>query len=353
MKVLKQVVGIDVSQRELVVSHGKLLENLETKIKNFNIFENTLNGFKNLLKWVEENNTEGIPHQFVMEATGVYHEKFAYFLEENQKEVVILLPNKISNFVRSLDVKTITDKTASIAIAEFGLSRKLETWTQPHEAYQQLQQLNRERNQLTADLVVCKNRLHAEKISARPYEKTISRLEMRIEILKEQKKDILQDVKQVVEKYPEIKAEVNRLSSIPGISIITAVAVLAETRGFELIKNKSQLTSYAGLDVREKQSGTSVKAKPRISKKGNCNLRKSLYFPSITAVKLNDEHRALYHRIVSRTGIKMKGLVAVQRKLLELMYALFKNKIEYIPNYEEEKSRVSKIEVQYSTQASS
>ena len=34
-----------------------------------------------------------------------------------------------------------------------------------------------------------------------------------------------------------------------------------ETNGFELISNKKQLTSYAGLDIREKQSGTSIKRK--------------------------------------------------------------------------------------------
>ncbi|WP_221391981.1 transposase [Dyadobacter sp. NIV53] len=40
-----------------------------------------------------------------------------------------------------------------------------------------------------------------------------------------------------------------------------------ETNGFELIRNKKQLSSYAGFDVKEKQSGTSIKGKPRISKK--------------------------------------------------------------------------------------
>ena len=118
---------------------------------------------------------------------------------------------------------------------------------------------------------------------------------------------------------------------------------MAETNGFELIKNKRQLTSYAGLDVREKQSGTSVKGKPKISKKGNRNLRKALHFPSMTAVKRNDEHRELFHRIVSRTGIKMKALVAVQRKLLELMYILYKTKSFYEASYEENRTKNKEI----------
>jgi len=48
-----------------------------------------------------------------MEATGVYHEKFVYLLDEKQQEVCVVLPNKISNYMRTLDNKTITDKTCS------------------------------------------------------------------------------------------------------------------------------------------------------------------------------------------------------------------------------------------------
>ena len=108
---------------------------------------------------------------------------------------------------------------------------------------------------------------------------------------------------------------------------------MAETNGFELIRNKSQLASYAGLDVREKQSGTSVKGKPRISKKGNRNLRKSMHLPSLTAVKWDENFKEIYARLVSKHGIKMKALVAIQRKLLELIYILFKNETNYDKQY--------------------
>jgi transposase len=66
-----------------------------------------------------------------MEAAGVYHQKFAYYLGEKGCNLSILIPNKISNYMRTLDVRTITDKTASQAICQFGLERKLECWTKP------------------------------------------------------------------------------------------------------------------------------------------------------------------------------------------------------------------------------
>ena len=131
----------------------------------------------------------------------------------------------------------------------------------------------------------------------------------------------------------DAKETIKRITTIPGVGALTATIVLAETNGFELIRSKSQLTSYAGLDVKEKQSGTSVKGKPRISKKGNRNLRKAMYLPALTAVKWDDNFKAIYARLVSKHGIKMKALVAIQRKLLELIYILFKNETIYDNEY--------------------
>lgn len=109
--------------------------------------------------------------------------------------------------------------------------------------------------------------------------------------------------------------------------------MLAETNGFALVRNKKQLVSYSGLDVREKQSGTSVKAKPRISKRGNRYLRKALHFPALTAIRYDARFKAVYARLVSKHGIKMKACVAVQRKLLEMIYTIFKSSAGYDSQY--------------------
>jgi transposase len=100
-----------------------------------------------------------------------------------------------------------------------------------------------------------------------------------------------------------------------------------------LIRNKSQLTSYAGLDVKEKQSGTSIKGKPRISKRGNRNLRRAMHLPALTIVKWDENYKNNYARLVAKHGVKMKALVAIQRKVLELIFILFKNETTYVKDY--------------------
>ena len=333
MKELKKVVGIDVAQKELVVTIGRLLEDLSVDLFSYKVFKNNEKGFSALVEWVSKlvENHEEV--HYVMEATGVYHQKVAYFLDTNQLKVSIVLPNKISNYFRTLEVKTITDKTCSQVIARFGLERKLDLWKRPKTVYKNLQQLTRERDQIVAERVIVKNQLHAEKVEAEPNSMTLKRISERIKLLNKQENEIKNDISKILKNNAELKEEIDRMMTIPGIGELTAVIILAETNGFELICNKKQLTSYAGLDVKEKQSGTSIKGKPKISKKGNRSIRKAMHFPSLVAVKWDENFKELYARLVSKHGIKMKALVSIQRKLLEMSYVLYKNQTIYDKEY--------------------
>ena len=83
------------------------------------------------------------------------------------------------------------------------------------------------------------------------------------------------------------------------------------------------------MDVIEKQSGTSVKGKTHISKKGNRHLRKAMHLPALSAIKHDIRYKDLFVRLVGNHGIKMKAVTAIQRKLLELTYILHKNNTTY------------------------
>jgi transposase len=264
-----------------------------------------------------------------MEATGVYHEQLAHFLIQEGSQVSLVLPNKISNYIKTLEIKTITDKTASEAITRFGLERKLDTWVQPKPVFKKLRQLTRERDQIVSERTIVKNQLHAEQVEAEPNASSMHRVKKRIELLDQQEKEIQKEISQLVKMDKNVNSSIKNICSIPGIGVLTASIILAETNGFELIRNKRQLTSYAGLDVREKQSGTSVKGKPSISKKGNRYLRKAMHLPALTAIRSDKRFESVFTRLVSRHGIKMKAAVAVQRKLLELTYILHKTNTFY------------------------
>src|SRR6185436_2779821 len=116
--------------------------------------------------------------------------------------------------------------------------------------YRKLRQLTRERGQVVETRTVAKNQLHAEQSEAYPNPGSVARIKKHIVFLDKQEAEIKEELKQLLKEDPEIKQILIILCSLPGIGLLTAATVLAETNGFNLIRNKRQLTSYAGLDVR-------------------------------------------------------------------------------------------------------
>ena len=345
-RLLKQVVGIDVAQDELVVSLGNMDHETTTGIYAYKVFANTASGIKALAAWVKIKTLAEYPLRYVMEATGVYHECLAYYLSDNSCSVSIVMPNKISNFFKTLEIKTVTDKSMSEAIAMFGLEKKPEDWTPPKKVFRELRQISRERDQLVCERTVLKNQRHAEKAEAFPNENTLERIKERITLIESHLKTILAEINGAIKADGKLKEDVKIITSAVGIGILTAAAILSETNGFELIRSQKQLTGYTGLDVKEKESGTSVKGRPRISKRGNKHLRKAMHMPSLAAIRHSPRYKAIYMRILAKTGIKMKALVAVQRKLLELVYTLYKTRKPYQEDYLQKQVQEAKTKVE-------
>jgi transposase len=56
--------------------------------------------------------------------------------------------------------------------------------------------------------------------------------------------------------------------------------------------------------------------------------------PALNAVRFQEPTcQALYERVFERTGIKMKAYVAVQKRLLLMAFALWRNQLDYDPLY--------------------
>jgi len=252
----------------------------------------------------------------------------------NNKQISVLLPNKVKKFAGTLKTKTVNDRVSSQTIAQMGLEKNLDDWQPPHEIFNLLRQLTRERHQLVEERTQILCELHAEESGAWPNKRSIQRMKQRIKLIEKQIDEIKRELIETVNKHPWLKQKLDQLCSIPGIGFLTAVTITSETNGFNLVRNKKQLASYAGLDVIEKQSGSSVRGKPRISRRGNKHVRRAMYFPAFSAKRVESKMQQLFERIEARNGIKMKAAVAVQRKLLELMYTLWKKNEKYDPNYE-------------------
>jgi transposase len=334
MQILKQVVGIDVSKDSLAVCFASLHWDLKQKFTASKSFKNTLSGHKELLNWVNKNvlSTE-VPLWFVMEATGVYYENLAYYLAQHGCSITVLLPNKAKNYMKTLDNKSKTDGLDAQALAQFGLEKPLRKWQIPDKLFRELRSLSREYEHIKSLSTETKNRMHAKEHSFEPCANVIKRLKQQLLLYNKQLKEIESQMQKLVKQNKELNDKIEKIQKVKGIGFKTIVSIISETDGFALIENGKQLTSYSGLDVVHNQSGYTIR-KTKISKKGNSHIRAALYMPAVSASRFNPTFKKIYLRLLIRKNIKKIAHVAVMRKLLLLIYTLWKNNVEYMPNYD-------------------
>ena len=197
--------------------------------------------------------------------------------------------------------------------------------------------MTRERNALIKERTVFQNQLHALNHSVDPFKKSVNRLKQIIKFINKLIGAIEKDCANIIGKDEMVKSKIDKVTTIPGIGFITAVVIIAETHGFALITSIKQLVSYAGLDIKIRESGK-WKGKSRITKKGNVHIRKALYFPSYSSIKYSETNGIFYERLFEKKGKSMIAATAVQRKLLGLIYTLWKNDTNYVENYQQNRA---------------
>ena len=133
-----------------------------------------------------------------------------------------------------------------------------------------------------------------------------------------------------IKQYPQLKEDYQRLLSISGVGKKTAISLLVLFRTYTET-NRNQITALIGLDPIQRQSGTSVHGKSRISKHGNRMIRKCLYIPTLSCIKHNHKIKIFYERLVSKHKPKKVAVIAAMRKLLLITHAVYKNKAVYVP----------------------
>ena len=331
-KSVSQCAGIDCAKKDFWVTFSVMDDQRSIDHLATQKFLTNDAGLKAFVKWVGKRMDKSLSFLFVIEATGVYHEKLLHLIYDLGYKVSLVHPKRAKDFSKTVLVKKVTDKIASKYLATMGLEKKLPLWQKPQKVFRSLRVLTRESSQLQEKITTVKNELEAEDYRQEENAKTAQRLKAELKLLVKQKKEVLLEIKALIDSDPILKVKMQYVTSPTGVGILTASTVIAETHGFAQVRNKRQLVSYVGYDVMNQESGTSVKTQARISKRGNRRIRKAMHMAALSSIR-HGANKDLFVRIVSRTGIKMKGVVAVQRKLLVLIYTLWKKEQYYDPQF--------------------
>jgi transposase len=347
-QLIRQCVGIDISKESFTACVCSYYRSGEEQLTEVVEFKNQKTGFNQLVKWSRKITSASVPVGFVMEATGVYYEALAYHLHRLNQPVSVLLPNKVKYFAKSWNVKTKTDIVDARIIARMGAERKLSLWEPPLPIFKQLRDLTRAYSELMKEKTAFSNRLHALNSSYEPLALIVKSNKSIIKKLDEQLVRFKAEIEKVIYSESWLAEKVKKVLTIKGVGLMTVAVILAETQGFEFVDNIRQLCSYAGYDVVQRESGTSVQGKTRISKKGNSWIRAALHFPALVASRYNENLKNTYLRINEKKPSKMIGATALQRKILVLIYTLWKNDTVYDEAFEK-KRKADRSEVHKKT----
>jgi transposase len=331
---LKYSVGFDCSKDDYEACVSIIDSEQKVTIKATRKFKNTKKGFEDSEYWVSKHHKEKVPIVIVMEATGNYYENLAFFFHQKGYRVNVVLPNKAKKYMESRGIKTKNDPVDARGLSQMGAEQQLRKWEPYSEDIYKLRMLTRQDERLSSYKTQLSNQLHSLEYSMYENKLVQKQIKDMLMLVEKQIEESKKQIELLVTTDPKMQEKVSKILPVTGLGVATIAAVIAETNGFELIESLKQLTSYAGYDVIENQSGKRV-GKTRISKKGNSHIRRAMYFPALSAVRWGEKSCVnLYERVYERTKIKMKGYVAVQRKLLCLIYTLWKKNEVYDPNFD-------------------
>lgn len=337
-QIIKYAVGIDVDKEKLEVKMGKLLmEDYQIKIVGSRKFPNTAKGFELLDAWISKRYKSTTAElSIVLEATGVYHEHLAYALKKSGRKMSVVLPNKAKHYMLSLGNKSKNDQIDAGGLMRMGLQQQLSVWEPMAEDLYRLRTLTRQQERLQKMQTDLRNQLEAHRHMQYVDELVINSLNSMLQTIKEQIKEITKAIEQVMEQDASCQANLEVMGSVNGVGTLTVAVLLAETGSFELFRNQRQLISFSGYDVVENQSGKRI-GKTKISKKGNSHIRRIMHMAAWNVVRLEVKpFKDLFDRVYERTGVKMKAYVAVQRKLLAILFALHKKGEKFREDYLDE-----------------
>jgi transposase len=138
--------------------------------------------------------------------------------------------------------------------------------------------------------------------------------------LLERSEEALAEVDQLLARVAQEDQRVPILMQIPGISIFSALAILAEIGEIGRFATPKKLSSYAGL-VPSLHSSGQKHSSGRITKAGRSRLRWILVEAAHVAARHDPQLGRFYHRLRAKKGTNV-AVVATARKMLVLIWHL-------------------------------
>ena len=313
MSSTKTILGLDVSK-------DKLDACLLQSPPRTTIVPNTPAGHARLLDWAGEAG----PLHLCLEATSTYGFAVARHAHQAGHTVSLLQPLAVARYAQASLSRNKTDRLDAALVADFGRTQEPRPWTPPSPAQAQLQAQSRLREDLVRQRQGFQNRLDTAHASVG---RTLRSL---LRSLTAQIARLDADLADTLRQDPALRAQAELLRSIPAVGPVLCAGLLAELPAD--LRNARAATAYAGLNPRHRESGSSLRGRPTLSKLGNARLRRLLYVPALTGLRHNPVLRAQAERLAARGKTGKLQLAALMRKLLCLCVGVLRSQQPWNPS---------------------
>jgi transposase len=268
----------------------------------------------------------------LMEPTGVYHERAALWLTQAGCTVCLVNPARLRSYATAIGVTSKNDRIDSYVLARYGAAEQPAPWQPPSLAAQTLNALLARREALCQDIQREENRREKTDYAMHTPAPVKDSIAQTLAFLNQQRAALDRQIDEHIDGDPTLKENDRLLQSIKGVGprVAQRMNALMSTHCF---KSAKALAAYMGLVPSERQSGSSVRGKTRLSKQGPAALRQLLYLPAVVAKRHNVHVKAIYERLIARGKPKMSAIGAAMRKLVHLCFGVIHSRRPYDPNW--------------------
>ena len=335
----KLFVGIDFSKEKIDVAIIFAEGLTETSMRVSNEYKNSVSGYKQLVKWVEESSNETEPSLWLFcgENTGDYSKPLCNFLYgrgfdmwlENAKSI------KDASGIRRLK----SDRADANMIAEYAMRNydKAIIYEPLSESLSQLRELflYRQmvvRHRCSFQVRRGEKRLNMEKS---PVKTMISQSGRHIvtELNKEIEK-IDKRIAELIDSDDELAQVFTIVTSIPGIGTQNAVCLMVYTDNFRRFNFDSRkIACYYGIAPFGRDSGTSVHTDPHVHYMANRQIKAMLSQAALSAARFNPVIASYYSRLIAKGKKRQIVLNNVKNKLVHIVTAMVRNKQLFDKDY--------------------
>jgi transposase len=319
--------GIDVSKDNLVIA-SRIAHTKDFKVIRI------LNQPQAISTWIK---TLSAGDACILEYTGTYSSTLSYLLHQHEVRQSIVTPDQSKSFAGVLKSITKNDDRDATHLLLFGERHEPEFYNFANDNILKIRQLRAAIRQQNKALRVIQNQLHA--FEQLPYQQTIV-----VEMYKGQIKQLQANIQQLQDEIgiiadDKFKALDDKIQTVVGIGPKTSHAIISATNGFEGFNHVNQVAKFAGVAPKQESSGN-YKAKSKINKNGNTELRSALYMAALSALRFNKACSELYIRLRAKGKPRKQALIAVAHKLIKQIWGVVKSGLDFDNDFHVKKQNV-------------